>query len=196
MRWWPVLAMLAACGDNLGEAPATLVRVDNTPCERCELWISEECSNYVPPLDAADGSVEVVTDYSSTEIVGLVQLQYASLQGTEAPQRDFVLLDHGIADVPAMFGVPDRPLYRVRPDGEVFDVDVTRLTSADNDALHFTYVIDSTTVTEDHVFDRPRTLTVDTTGPVPCCSAGDPSELGVVLAVLLIRPRRRRKLRR
>lgn len=191
---WPVLVLLAACGDNLGEAPATVVRVANTPCERCELLISDECSNYVPPLDSAASSVEIVTDYASTEIAGVVQVQYASLQDTETPQRDFVLLDHGIAEVPALFGASDAPLYRVQPDGSVFDVDATRLTSADDTALHFTYVADSETVTEDHVFDQPRKLTVDTTGPVPCCSAGDPSEPGVVLAVLLIRLRRRRRV--
>ena len=206
MRWWPVLAVLAACGDDLGEAPATLVRVTNTPCDGCQsaLGLSDLCNNYIPPLDTAGGSIEISTPYSSTEIAGLVEVQYATMPEYEYPQLDFVLLDRGTADVQALFGArfdpvfpddSDPPLYRMRPDGDVFDVDVTRLTSADDNALHFTYVVDSVTVTEDHVFERPRQVVIDASADIACCSAGRPTELGLVFAVLLIRPRRRRKLR-
>lgn len=197
MRRWLVVIALAGCGDDLGEAPATLVRVTTSQCDGCrwQLDLYDSCNNFVPPLDTAGHDLEVSTSYASTEIVGLVQVQYVARRGYEQSQLDFLLLDHGIADVPAILALPGPPLYRMRPDGDVFDVDVTRLTSAEYDALHFTYVVGSETVTEDHVFDRPHQVVIDASSTVACCSAGGPRELGVVLAVLLIRPRRRRKLR-
>lgn len=207
MRWWPVVVLLAGCGDNYGEAPATLVRVTTSRCDTC--WVNsylfDTCGNYIPPLDMAGNAIEITSDYPSTEITGMVQVHYSTVEDPDGigSDLDFVLLDRGTADVPAIFGTfdpsidvsSDPPLYRVQPDGEVIDVDPTRLTGAEDTALHFQYSVGGGTVTEDHLFDKPRQLTIDATTGGVCCSAGRPSELGLVLAVLLIRPRRRRKLR-
>jgi hypothetical protein len=190
--------LVVGCTGEHTQQPITIahVEVSNVNCRSdCEsaLELYGVCTGHFDRVEPETGHVDVETVVAANHIAQLVQLQYrGAVTNGDRPHLDYVLERGGAVDVTAAFD-PGVVLYRIDASGAVADVDRTRLASAAGRMLRFAYPADAPTVVENHVIDKPRSISIDAGETFPfCCSIGHPSGAGLVLVALLFARRARR----
>ena len=205
MRFALCFGLLAACTDA-SDVPATVARIHvSAGCVdmACTLYPPEvfyaHCGpSQEPVIESNTDKVEITTNYDAAVIAGYVQLQYTSDQApadTPMAHVEEALTESATSHVYA--GYTGDVLYQLTPEGEVIELDMTKLVAASDNTLQFGYALDGISVIEDHTIEAPRTIRIETDDPGlmdACCSVGRPRELGLVVLVLgfALRSRRRR----
>jgi hypothetical protein len=197
MRWSVLIGVLASCTSDPVDLPIAVVHVDANAAScgsACEpVYLEGMCGYNMPLIEPDTHSVTAYAGNDASTLAGLVQLQYTGsltvpTEDGKPDHLDAIVSEGDRADIYAL-GQYDEDwlLYRITPLGEVTDIDTARLAAAEGSTLHFAY----DGITEDHVIDAPRIVSVET-DTTPCCAAGTPGGLALVFAAALVPLRRRR----
>ena len=213
MRAIACLLVVGCGGSDTTTISLTVVHVtlsescESPPCNgEARYPITGICSAQLPIIEPSTRELTLDTTYEPDDYGGIVQVQY-DLDANGGWYFDGVLKPGERFDVIGEYDVAaNTPLYTIAGDGELIDIDETRLVQQNGRALqfHYTSVTDDKQqldVIEDHVLDDPRPLDLVLDHPTildVCCSAGRPADGGLIGLVLiaLCHPRGKRRRRR